>query len=89
VQDGHTVHDKESVRHANARVAPRLWLHAAICLAGALILHNSTPALIGFTVLYAVFYVACYRTLARDLRDGPPTGPAQRVAKSASRASRR
>ena len=85
VQQGQRAHAKEAVRRANSRVAPRLWLHAAICLAGALLLHNSTPALIGFTALYAVFYVVCYRVLARDLCDGPPTGTAHRAARSVAR----
>lgn len=73
VMRGHSAHAKESVRRANARVAPRLWLHGAICFAGALALYNNTPALIGFTVLYAGFYVARYHALARA--PAPPRRP--------------
>ena len=72
VRRGHSAHAKEAVRHANARVAPRLWLHGAICLVAALLLHNNTLALIGFTLLYAVGYVAIYRSIARTRNDDPP-----------------
>ena len=51
---------------ANARVAPRLWAHVALCLGGAMLLHGNTPALIGLTLLYAACYVAYYRSLARS-----------------------
>ena len=50
----------EAVQRATARVAPRLWLHGAICLAAALLLHASSVALIGFTLLYATAYVLHY-----------------------------
>jgi UDP-N-acetylmuramyl pentapeptide phosphotransferase/UDP-N-acetylglucosamine-1-phosphate transferase len=82
VQRGYQAHDRESLKHANARVAPRLWLHAAICFAVALLLRDSTPALMGFTALYVVFYVVCHRTLARELRDGAPTGTGHREPRS-------
>ena len=84
VRRGHSAHAKEAVRHANARVAPRLWLHGAICLVAALLLHNNTLALIGFTLLYAVGYVAIYRSIARTRNDDPPP-PAEPVARPVAR----
>ena len=81
----HSAHARESLKLANARVAPRLWLHGAICFAGALILHDSTPALIGFTVLYAVFYIVCYRSLMRSGSDGPPAGLGKQNSRHAAR----
>jgi len=71
VSQGHSAHAKQSVRRANARVAPRMWLHGAICLIGALVLHNHNAASIAFVALYAGFYVVCYRSLAHR-HDGPP-----------------
>ena len=64
VMRAHSAHAKESVRRANARVAPRVWLHGAVCLAAALVLHAYTVALIGFTILYAVAYIVSYRSWA-------------------------
>ena len=32
-----------SLARANARVAPRLWLHSALCLALAVLFHDNTP----------------------------------------------
>jgi UDP-GlcNAc:undecaprenyl-phosphate GlcNAc-1-phosphate transferase len=79
-------HSAEPVRNANARVAPRMWLHAAICLGGALLLRDNTPALIAFAALYATFYVACYRTLVRDLSKGrSPRNPATRARQAIRR----
>ncbi len=52
-------------RRANARVAPRLWLHGALCLAVTLVFYDNTPVLIGFTLGYAIFYVVCYRDAER------------------------
>ena len=52
---------KGSNGRVNARVAPRLWLHGAICLAVALVFYNNTPALIVFSAIYGAYYVACYR----------------------------
>jgi UDP-N-acetylmuramyl pentapeptide phosphotransferase/UDP-N-acetylglucosamine-1-phosphate transferase len=49
------------MRHANARVAPRMWLHGALCCAAALLISNNTPALIGFTLFYGLHYVTCYQ----------------------------
>jgi len=88
VAQGHSAHARESVRLANARVAPRLWLHGAICLVGALVLHNHTPASIAFVALYAGFYVVCYRALARARRDGPPSRMLTPLARTEQRASR-
>ncbi|MGH9906673.1 MAG: hypothetical protein ACRD8U_13945, partial [Pyrinomonadaceae bacterium] len=53
------------VRLANARVAPRLWLHSSLCLVIALIFHDDTAALIGFTIVYAIYYILCYRKAVR------------------------
>ena len=47
---------------ANARVAPHLWVHGAICLVVALVFYNNTPVLIVFPALYSLFYVGCYRS---------------------------
>jgi UDP-N-acetylmuramyl pentapeptide phosphotransferase/UDP-N-acetylglucosamine-1-phosphate transferase len=56
---------RQPQRRANARVAPRLWLHGAICFATALLFYDNTPALIGFTLIYGVFYRVCYRNAER------------------------
>jgi len=48
---------------ANARVAPRLWLHSALCLALAVLFYDNTPALWLGLVVYTVFYVYQYREL--------------------------
>ena len=66
---------------ANARVAPRLWLHGALCLAMALLYHGNTPALVVFTLIYGVFYWACYRGAERLCGDN---AMAQRTIPSAS-----
>lgn len=52
-------------RRANAQVAPRLWLHGALCLAMALLYHGNTPALVAFTLIYGVFYWVRYRGAQR------------------------
>jgi UDP-N-acetylmuramyl pentapeptide phosphotransferase/UDP-N-acetylglucosamine-1-phosphate transferase len=66
---------RRSRSRANARVAPRLWLHGALCLAVALVFHDNTPALIAGLILYAAFYVNRYRTLVRfRQRQAKPTG---------------
>lgn len=56
---------RQPLRRANAQVAPRLWLHVAFCLAFALAFSDNTPALIGFIMIYAVYYVLCYRKAER------------------------
>ncbi len=48
---------------ANARVAPRLWLHSVLCLALAVLLYDNTPALWLGLVAYTAFYVHRYREL--------------------------
>jgi len=50
---------------ANARVAPRLWLHGLLCLALAIVLHDHTFALWLGIAGYAIFYVYQYRLLVR------------------------
>jgi UDP-N-acetylmuramyl pentapeptide phosphotransferase/UDP-N-acetylglucosamine-1-phosphate transferase len=59
---------RRSIRRANARVAPLLWLHATVCLANALYFSAHGPALIGFTCLYAFAYVLCYVSALRFKR---------------------
>jgi UDP-N-acetylmuramyl pentapeptide phosphotransferase/UDP-N-acetylglucosamine-1-phosphate transferase len=54
-----------SLRRANARVAPRLWLHSALCFALAVFFHDHTPALWGCLAAYTAFYVSQYRALVR------------------------
>jgi UDP-N-acetylmuramyl pentapeptide phosphotransferase/UDP-N-acetylglucosamine-1-phosphate transferase len=58
-------------RRANARVAPRLWLHGVLCLVIASLYHNDTPILIGFTLIYAILYIYCYRDAERHNEHGP------------------
>ena len=48
---------------ANARVAPRLWLHSALCLALAVLFYDNTPALWLGLVVYTACYVYQYREL--------------------------
>ena len=57
---------------ANARVAPYLWLHGAICLVVALLFYDNTLVLVSFSALYGVFYVVCYRSqVQRHARRAP------------------
>jgi UDP-N-acetylmuramyl pentapeptide phosphotransferase/UDP-N-acetylglucosamine-1-phosphate transferase len=53
---------------ANARVAPRLWLHSTLCLVLAVLLHENTPALWAGIAGYAAVYLYQYRTLIRFRR---------------------
>ena len=55
---------RRSIRGANARVAPLLWLHGGFCFVNALYFHDNTRALIGFICLYGILYVICYRSAA-------------------------
>ena len=49
-----------------AQVAPRLWLHGALCFATALLFYDDTPILIGFTLIYGIFfYMGCYHNAVR------------------------
>ena len=52
-----------SMQGANARVAPRLWVHSALCFALAVLFSGNTLALLVSLAAYAVFYVARYRDL--------------------------
>jgi UDP-N-acetylmuramyl pentapeptide phosphotransferase/UDP-N-acetylglucosamine-1-phosphate transferase len=63
-----------SMQHANARVAPRLWVHSAVCFALAVLFFNNTPALWVSLAAYTVFYVTRYRDLVlfRANRAHPP-----------------
>ena len=53
---------------ANARVAPRLWLHSALCFALAVLFHDNTPALWLGLAGYTAFYLNQYRVLIRFRR---------------------
>jgi UDP-N-acetylmuramyl pentapeptide phosphotransferase/UDP-N-acetylglucosamine-1-phosphate transferase len=61
-----------SLRRANARVAPRLWLHSALCFALAVLFHDNTPALWLGLAVYGAFYVSQYRALVRFRRKRAP-----------------
>jgi UDP-N-acetylmuramyl pentapeptide phosphotransferase/UDP-N-acetylglucosamine-1-phosphate transferase len=54
-----------SQQRANARVAPRLWLHSAGCFVLAVVFHDNTPLIWLCIAGYVLFYVHRYRTLAR------------------------
>jgi len=54
-----------SLQRANARVAPRLWLHSGACFALAVLFHENTSVLWICIAAYALFYIHRYRTLAR------------------------
>jgi hypothetical protein len=54
-----------TLARANARVAPRMWLHGALCFALAVLFHDNTPALWISLLVYAAFYVSRYRALVR------------------------
>jgi hypothetical protein len=56
---------RRPMRGANARVAPLLWLHGCVCLAGALYFHAATGALISVICLYGGLYFLCYRSAVR------------------------
>ena len=64
---------RRSIRGANARVAPLLWLHAGVCFANALFFYGDVGALIAFTCLYAVAYILCYQSALRFSRRASPT----------------
>ena len=50
---------------ANARVAPKLWLHSALCLVLAVVFHDNTLALCFGLAAYTLFYLHQYTTLVR------------------------
>jgi UDP-N-acetylmuramyl pentapeptide phosphotransferase/UDP-N-acetylglucosamine-1-phosphate transferase len=52
-----------SVQRANARVAPRLWVHSLVCFAMAVLFFNNSPALWICLAAYTAFYVNRYRDL--------------------------
>lgn len=53
------------LHRANASVAPRLWLHSAVCLAMAVVFYDNTWALLACLAVYALFYTRRYRALVR------------------------
>ena len=77
--------DTEPAR-ANARVAPRLWLHSALCFALAVVFHDNTPALLVCLLAYGLFYLSRYRALVRfGRRRAPPGAAVERGADAAKR----
>ena len=64
-----------SRQRANARVAPRLWVHSAVCFALAVLFFDNAPALWLSLAAYVVFYVMGYRHLVlfRSNRRRRPT----------------
>jgi hypothetical protein len=50
-------------QRANARVAPRLWVHSALCFVLAVVFFDNTAALWVSLAAYAAFYVNRYRAL--------------------------
>jgi UDP-N-acetylmuramyl pentapeptide phosphotransferase/UDP-N-acetylglucosamine-1-phosphate transferase len=51
----------KNVHRANARVAPRMWLHGAFCFAFAVACFDNTRALTGGLFCYAAIYLLHYR----------------------------
>jgi len=74
-----------TLQRANARVAPRMWLHGALCFALAVHFHDNTPALWIGLLAYAAFYVSRYRALVRFGRRRAPLGTVERRADVAKR----
>ncbi len=74
-----------TLQRANARVAPRMWLHGALCFALAVLFHDNTPALWIGLLAYAAFYVSRYRALVRFGRRRAPLGTVERRADVAKR----
>lgn len=62
---------RQHLRRANAQVAPRLWLHGVLCLVASLTFYHNTPALIGFAMIYTIYYIRCYRKAMRFSVDVP------------------
>ncbi|MEO6270578.1 MAG: glycosyltransferase [Lautropia sp.] len=60
--DGSPLHSQDRM---NARVAPRLWLHGALCCGLALAFQSNTPALIAGCIVYIVFYCWQYASMSR------------------------
>jgi UDP-N-acetylmuramyl pentapeptide phosphotransferase/UDP-N-acetylglucosamine-1-phosphate transferase len=67
---------------ANARVAPHLWLHGALCFATALLFYDDTPVLIGFTLFYGIFYTVSYRNAERLNGHDGTLHPTESLAKN-------
>lgn len=69
-----------NLTRANARVAPRLWLHSALCFALAVAFYDNTPALWLGLLAYTAFYLNRYRALVRfrRQRSRPWTGVERR-----------
>jgi UDP-N-acetylmuramyl pentapeptide phosphotransferase/UDP-N-acetylglucosamine-1-phosphate transferase len=51
--------------HANAKTAPYLWLLSSFAVVPAILWWQSTPILIGFTLLFAISYVRLYTKIVR------------------------
>jgi len=65
-----------SMQRANSRVAPRLWVHSALCFVLAVLFFKNTPALWVSLAAYTVFYVSRYRDLVL-FRSRRPRRPAE------------
>jgi UDP-N-acetylmuramyl pentapeptide phosphotransferase/UDP-N-acetylglucosamine-1-phosphate transferase len=61
-----------NLQRANARVAPRLWLHSALCLGLAFAFQDNTPALWVCLAVYAAIHLYLYRRLVRFGRKRRP-----------------
>jgi len=54
-----------NLQRANARVAPKLWLHSALLFVLAVLFNDNTPALWFCLLAYAALYMSWYRSLVR------------------------
>jgi len=70
---------RQPQRRANARVAPRLWMHGVLCFSVAVLFYNQTPVLIAFVLAYGIFYVASYRSAERLYDESGMVSVARRV----------
>jgi UDP-N-acetylmuramyl pentapeptide phosphotransferase/UDP-N-acetylglucosamine-1-phosphate transferase len=77
---------RQPQRRANARVAPRLWLHGVLCFVASLLFYDNTPVLIGFTLIYGIFYRICYRHAERLSGSGSSASAGQTIASASARA---
>ena len=66
------------LQRANARVAPRLWIHSAVCFGLGVLFFNNSTALLVSLAAYTVFYVTRYRDLVL-FRRNRPRRPAEAV----------
>jgi UDP-N-acetylmuramyl pentapeptide phosphotransferase/UDP-N-acetylglucosamine-1-phosphate transferase len=60
-----TVTNKFDLLNANAKTAPYLWLLSSFTVVPAILLWQSTPILIAFTLLFTISYVWLYTKIVR------------------------